>query len=53
MARAAGPVRRGLALRHDALAAEQAGMLEYERPILLEHLIEHESASRLPNEPRQ
>src|SRR5438874_13117140 len=32
LARAAGPVRRDLALRHDALAAEQAGMLEHERP---------------------
>ena len=28
-------------------------MLKHERPVVLEHCIEHESASRLANEPRQ
>jgi len=53
MARAAGPIGRVLALRDDALTAQQAGVLEDERPILLEQRIKHESPSRLANEPRQ
>jgi hypothetical protein len=37
----------------DALAAEQAGVLEHQRSIVLEYLIQHEPAPRLANEPRQ
>jgi hypothetical protein len=43
MMRVAGTISRVLALRDDALAAEQARVLEYERSVLLEDEIKHQS----------
>jgi hypothetical protein len=53
MMRAAGAVTRVLALRDDALTAEQASVLEYERSVMLKLGIEHEPASGLANEPAE
>src|SRR6516164_2639349 len=51
--RATGTVARVFALRHDALAAKQAGVLEHERPVLFKLRIQDEAGSRLADKLRE
>jgi len=53
MMRATGSISRILALGDDALAAEQACVLEHERTIMLVLGIEHQAAARLADQPGQ